>query len=85
MKELEFTDEQLKYAMRVPNPDRMYAIYAAMRRGMSQKRVFDLTNVDPWFLSQFGELLEVEDFMLKFAGNLKGLTKEDLQQVRPLQ
>jgi len=81
VKELGMSDEELQYSMRVPNPERMYAVYAAMKRGMSQKRVFDLTNIDPWFLAQFGELLEVEDFMAKFRGNLTGLTKEDLQQV----
>ncbi|CAI5503306.1 unnamed protein product [Closterium sp. Naga37s-1] len=82
VKQLEWSLDDLKYSMRVPNPDRMYAIYAAMKRGMSQRQVQQLTNMDPWYLSQMGELLEVEDFMGKLDGNLRALTKEDMQQIK---
>ena len=78
---MDWSWEQLKYALRVPNPDRMYAVYAAMKRGMSQKEIFDLTAIDPWFLSQFGDLLDVENFLGNFQGKLQELTKEDLKQV----
>ncbi|CAI5494907.1 unnamed protein product [Closterium sp. Naga37s-1] len=81
-KQLEWSLDDLKYSMRVPNPDRMYAIYAAMKRGMSQRQVQQLTNMDPWYLSQMGELLEVEDFMGKLDGNLRALTKDDMQQIK---
>ncbi|CAI5971398.1 unnamed protein product [Closterium sp. NIES-64] len=82
VKQLEWSLDDLKYSMRVPNPDRMYAIYAAMKRGMSQRQVQQLTNMDPWYLSQMGELLEVEDFMGKLDGNLRALTKDDMQQIK---
>lgn len=82
VKQLGWTMDELKYAMRVPNPDRMYAIYAAMKRGMSQKQIFDLTAIDPWFLAQFGGLLEVEDFLCKFEGNLSALTRDDFVQIK---
>ena len=84
VKELEWSWDELKYALRTPNPERMYALYAAMKRGMSQKEAFDLTAIDPWFLAQLGELLEVEDFLGHFKGNLGELTKEDLVQVKGL-
>ena len=35
MKELQWDWEQLKYGLRVPGPNRIYALYAAMKRGMS--------------------------------------------------
>ncbi|CAI5479200.1 unnamed protein product [Closterium sp. Yama58-4] len=82
VKQLEWSLDDLKYSMRVPNPDRMYAIYAAMKRGMSQRQVQQLTSMDPWYLSQMGELLEVEDFMGKLDGNLRALTKDDMQQIK---
>lgn len=82
VKQLDLSWEEIKYALRVPNPDRMYAIYAAMKRGMSQKEVFDLTAIDPWFLAQFGDLLDTEDFLSKFAGKLPELTKDDMVEVK---
>ena len=82
VKELSWSWEELKYALRVPNPERMTALYAAMKRGMSEREAFRLTAIDPWFLSQLGELMDCEDFMSKFENNLKGLTKEDIKQVR---
>eukprot|EP00245_Coleochaete_scutata_P004245 TRINITY_DN16558_c0_g1_i1.p1 TRINITY_DN16558_c0_g1~~TRINITY_DN16558_c0_g1_i1.p1 ORF type:complete len:1219 (-),score=306.52 TRINITY_DN16558_c0_g1_i1:548-4204(-) len=79
-KELEWTKDQLKTSLRVPNPERMYAVYAAMKRGMSQAEVHDLTNMDPWFLAQLGELLDVEEFMCK--SDLSSLTKNDFVQIK---
>lgn len=82
VKQLEWSLDELKYSLRSPNPDRMYALYAAMKRGMSQKEAFDLSNIDPWFLSQLGELIDTEEFLTKFAGKLEELTKDDLYQVK---
>ena len=33
VKELQWDWEQLKYGLRVPGPNRIYALYAAMKRG----------------------------------------------------
>lgn len=82
VKELGWDLERLKYAMRVPNPDRMYALYAAMKRGMSQKEAFDLTAIDPWFLSQLGEILEAEEYIMSFEGRLTDISKEDMLQIK---
>eukprot|EP00897_Mesotaenium_endlicherianum_P006864 jgi/Mesen1/6205/ME000320S05398 len=81
VRELEWTTEDLKYALRVPNPDRMYAVYAAMKRGM-HKEVAELTAIDPWFLAQFDDLLSTENFMLQFEGKLEEFTKEDLYEIK---
>ena len=35
VKELQWDWEQLKYGLRVPGPTQIYALYAAMKRGMS--------------------------------------------------
>lgn len=82
LKQLDWSLDALKYALRVPNPDRMHAVYAAMKRGMSEREVQRLTNMDPWFLAQMGGMLEVEEFMGKMEGNMEGLTKEDMRQIK---
>lgn len=80
VKELEWDLEMLKYSLRVPNPDRMYAVYAALKRGMTQEELHELTFIDPWFVSQLGELLEVEEFLNK--ASLTELIKEDLYETK---
>ncbi|CAM6127419.1 unnamed protein product [Calypogeia fissa] len=80
VKEVDWDMEKIKYNLRVPNPERMFAIYAALKRGMTQEEIHDLSCIDPWFIGQFGELLDVENFMQSVM--LGDLSKEDLYEVK---
>src|SRR5216117_2970583 len=42
------TDDDVEALLRVPNPDRMFAIGDAFRRGMRAAEVQALTKIDPW-------------------------------------
>jgi carbamoyl-phosphate synthase large subunit len=55
--------EDLRHSLRTPNPDRMLSIHTAMAAGMSEKEVCELTNIDPWFVTQLGELLAAERWL----------------------
>ena len=72
--------EDLKHSLRTPNPDRMLAIHTAMAAGMSEKEVHELTNIDPWFLAQFGELIACERFLQ--STTLGALTPSDWLQLK---
>ncbi|KAJ7514828.1 hypothetical protein O6H91_23G061300 [Diphasiastrum complanatum] len=80
VKELEWDVEQIKYSLRTPNPDRMYALYAALKRGMDLEEVQNLSLIDPWFLSQLKELLTVEEFLSNTK--LTELSKDDIYEVK---
>ncbi len=43
-----------------PGPDRIWYIADAMRAGMSQAEIFNLTHIDPWFLAQMEDLVARE-------------------------
>src|SRR5262250_637354 len=49
------SDEDLRGLLSVPNPDRIFAIGDAFRRGMSTAEVHGLTRIDPWFLENMRE------------------------------
>ncbi|KAH6780281.1 carbamoyl phosphate synthetase B [Perilla frutescens var. hirtella] len=80
VKELDWDWEQLKYNLRVPSPDRMYSVYAAMKRGMKVNAIHELSFIDKWFLTQLKELVDVEQYLL--ARSLSQLTKDDFWEVK---
>ncbi|KAM3231960.1 carbamoyl-phosphate synthase large chain, chloroplastic [Capsicum chacoense] len=80
VKELDWDWDQLKYSLRVPNPDRIHAVYAAMKRGMKVDDIHKLSYIDKWFLTQLRELVDVEQFLL--ARSLSDLSKDDFYEVK---
>ena len=47
-------------ALRVPRPERIYAVLAALRHGTSVESISEVTGIDRWFLDRFAEALAVE-------------------------
>ncbi|KAK1357791.1 Carbamoyl-phosphate synthase (glutamine-hydrolyzing) [Heracleum sosnowskyi] len=80
IKEMNWDLDQLKYNLRVPNPDRIHAIYAAMKKGMKVDDIHELTYIDKWFLTQLKDLVDVEQYLL--AQSLSQLTKDELYEVK---
>ncbi|HTE45827.1 MAG TPA: carbamoyl-phosphate synthase large subunit [Gemmatimonadaceae bacterium] len=52
--------EALKGALRQPTPERIFQVKRAFERGLSVDEIYELTAIDPWFLSQLAELIEAE-------------------------
>ncbi|MDO8502909.1 MAG: carbamoyl-phosphate synthase large subunit [Gemmatimonadaceae bacterium] len=53
--------EALRGALRQPTPERIYQIKRAFDAGMTTKEIHELTQIDPWFLSQMEELVAAEN------------------------
>jgi carbamoyl-phosphate synthase large subunit len=57
----ELTDvAALKHSLQHPSWNRMFHIYDAFKAGMSFRTIRNLTKIDPWFLHQIEELIELE-------------------------
>ena len=41
-------------------PERIWYIGDAFRSGMGRKEIFELTNIDPWFLAQIEDIIDEE-------------------------
>ncbi|RKZ92407.1 MAG: carbamoyl phosphate synthase large subunit, partial [Gammaproteobacteria bacterium] len=57
-------DEQmdsLRHALRVPGANRIWYIGDAFRKGLSMEDIQALTGIDPWFLVQIEELIQIEE------------------------
>ena len=63
------SQEELVRALRAVIPiataDRFFYVADAMRAGISQAEIFDLTKIDPWFLAQIGRIIEAEKRIAK--------------------
>jgi carbamoyl-phosphate synthase large subunit len=72
--------EQIRFQLRTPNPDRIFALRHAMQLGMSLDDIYELTGIDHWFLDKMQEILEVEKFLKRTP--LKQLTKEQMYGIK---
>jgi len=65
-------DEEIRNKLSRPNAERVWFLRYAMKAGMSLDEIHQLTAIDPWFLDQLHELVEMEDHLreLKSISNL---------------
>jgi len=54
------SSEQVMHKLSVANDERIFYIRYAFLDGMTLEQVHELTRIDPWFLSQMQQLIEVE-------------------------
>ncbi|OGO95199.1 MAG: carbamoyl phosphate synthase large subunit [Coxiella sp. RIFCSPHIGHO2_12_FULL_42_15] len=52
--------DKIKRELRIPGPDRLWYVADAFRFGLTLGQVFDLCKIDPWFLVQIEELVQIE-------------------------
>ena len=53
----------------VPNAERIFYIRHAMRAGMTVDQIFQLTKIDPWFLTQIQEIVNLEEELAAASGS----------------
>jgi carbamoyl-phosphate synthase large subunit len=61
-------DVALQRALAMPSDRRMWAVFRAIEKGWTGEEIHKLTKIDPWFIAQFQELVE-----LKRSAQLVGL------------
>ena len=52
-------DTELRRKLVIPTDRRMWALFRALDKGWEIEKLHELTNMDPWFLHQFKELVEL--------------------------
>ncbi|MEA2012858.1 MAG: carbamoyl-phosphate synthase large subunit [Verrucomicrobiota bacterium] len=70
------SDEKIKAELIRPNALRFFYLREALKRNWSCEKIYELTNINPWFLRNFEELANYEE-EIKQIGSLKNL-KNDL-------
>lgn len=70
----------LLHSLEHPSWNRLFHVYDAMKLGISMKTIQKLTKIDPWFLEQIWELIELEKEIEKY--NLDTIPKELLRKAK---
>ncbi|MFH2067979.1 MAG: carbamoyl-phosphate synthase large subunit [Candidatus Omnitrophota bacterium] len=60
-KDKNLSPEEIRDGLRVPNGDRLFYVRCAFRQGISADEIFNLSKIDPWFLDQIKEIVELEE------------------------
>eukprot|EP00798_Chlamydomonas_sp_ICE-L_P004406 gene4406-14531_t len=74
------TKDQIQYTLRVPGPNRFIGIRQAFDDGLSVDEIFELTNIDRWWLAQMKELVDVTDWLK--TNKLADLDTEDFTNLK---
>ena len=71
---------QIRAKLRTPNPDRIFDLRHALQLGLTVEEIYELTSIDPWFLTHLEGLLETEKFLKRTA--LTALTREQMLAIK---
>ncbi|MEK6263119.1 MAG: hypothetical protein AABP62_31460, partial [Planctomycetota bacterium] len=64
--------EEIERKLITPCAERIFFIRHALRAGFSLEEIHRLTHIDPWFLQNIKEIVEMEDLLVK-VGSLEAL------------
>ena len=51
----------------IPHPDRLWDIFFAFELGMSMEQINEITRIDPWFLNQVQQIVEMQGELNRFT------------------
>ncbi len=75
------TLEEIRARLSQPNAERIWFLRYALKAGLSRDEIHDLTHIDPWFLDQVSEIVEMED-RLRSIGDLGQVDDSTLRQAK---
>ncbi len=53
--------DEIKAKLKTPNSERLWYIAQAMRTGLGIEDIYELTGIDPWFLNNMRQIVEMEE------------------------
>ena len=56
-----WTDEEIKDLLENPTDERLFAIYQALKRGMSSEEISKITGIEPYFLYRMENIIAMEE------------------------
>jgi carbamoyl-phosphate synthase large subunit len=65
--------EGVREKLATPTPERIFQLRAALKNGISPEEIAELTRIDVWFLENMKQICDLEEEILRFRKNGRGL------------
>ena len=75
------SDEEIRAKLSVPNENRVWHLRYAIKSGYTPEQLFALTKIDPWFLDQLYELVEMEESIIAL-GSCEAIDASTLKKIK---
>ncbi len=72
--------DHLRQELRIPGPERILYVADALRHGYSYEDVANVTGIDPWFLIQIADLVNIENHIRE--SGLPGLNEKLMRAIK---
>ena len=69
-------EDEIISRLSTPRAERIFYLRYAIKSGMSLERIYELSNIDPWFLDNLKQIVEEEDRLLGL-GSMSGWSADD--------
>ena len=73
--------DEIRAKLATPNADRVWYLRYAMKSGLTVEEIHDLTSIDPWFLDNLRQIVELEDELRALPG-LSAVPTDLLRQAK---
>jgi len=64
------SSDELMKLLNYATSERQFIMYEALRKGAGVQELYEKTHIKPWFITQMKELVELEERILHFKGNM---------------
>ncbi|MGI0040128.1 MAG: carbamoyl phosphate synthase large subunit, partial [Nitrososphaera sp.] len=68
--------ERIEQALLQPNDEVIYAVVQAMKAGLGIDRIYQLSHIDPWFLTKIKNIVDMEEKLRKQGNFEQGLVRD---------
>src|SRR6266700_3138096 len=75
-----FDPELIRQRLITPNPDRLGYVRFALEQGWTVEQLHEITSIDPWFLKQMRDMVDLEAELAKES--LEGISREMLLRAK---
>jgi carbamoyl-phosphate synthase large subunit len=75
--EMNISTGELTSRLKIPTPERPWYIAQALRDGMQMDTIHELTAIDPWFLNNIRQIVEMEEELAAAGNGLKSGCREE--------
>ena len=74
------TTAEIEQKLAIPNSQRIFYLRLALQAGLTIEDIYELTKIDPWFLYQIKQIVEMEQRLEQEAELIQALTRDTVPE-----